>query len=69
MRHTAIKTLRMLTLTAVMSMPLMAAAQRRDTAARTAYTIDIEHVEVSAARPMKQIGVQRTHLDLSLIHI
>ena len=68
MRHTAIKTLRMLTLTAVMSMPLMAAAQRRDTAARTAYTIDIEHVEVSAARPMKQIGVQRTHLDSAVLH-
>ncbi len=58
----------MLTLTAVMSMPLMAAAQRRDTAARTAYTIDIEHVEVSAARPMKQIGVQRTHLDSAVLH-
>lgn len=68
MRHTAIKTLRMLTLTAVMSMPLMTAAQHRDTAARTAYTIDIEHVEVSAARPMKQIGVQRTHLDSAVLH-
>lgn len=46
-------------------------AQQRDTTAagrqRTAYTVDIERVEVSAARPMKQIGVQRTHLDSAVL--
>ena len=47
-----------------------AAAQQRDTttaAGRTAYTVDIEHVEVTATRPMKQIGVQRTHIDSAVL--
>lgn len=61
MRHP----LRTLLLTTAALLSAAAAAQETE---RTAYTVDIEHVEVSAARPMKQIGIQRTHLDSAVLH-
>ncbi len=57
--------LRTLLLTTAALLPAAAAAQETE---RTAYSVDIERVEVTASRPMKQIGIQRTHLDSAVLH-
>ena len=56
--------MRRLTLLPLLILPLLAAAQEE----RPAWSLPIEEVPVVTRRTMKEIGVQRTQLDSTVLH-
>ncbi len=56
--------MRRLTLLPLLILPLLAAAQEE----RPAWLLPIEEVPVVTRRTMKEIGVQRTQLDSTVLH-